>query len=267
MKSVPKDEWQIDPTVDSQRKSLLLSEVSPDELLERVYDEAMAAADKGEVSLCWEPCQRRTGFFRAASTIRLREATFDLLLNGRMGYRGQYYLSLAAGREFNRKLVDLLSGPIERAFKVVGSRLDCELVDVQRSLREKDSKVWAYLDKDAFQGQPGLTTPMWVANCKATQAKLGLHLAALNPPKIEIKGTWVTKDREAMPLAEYGESTSGLPGVMGPNLPPLYQRPLWRPAARIISRQNSKGASADQSWRKWPLRSMVFMCRSNGGRP
>ena len=57
----------------------------------------------------WEEAKEQKGYWRVESTIPLTVDTFDLLFNGRMGYRAQYYRSVEDERVFNRRLVNALN--------------------------------------------------------------------------------------------------------------------------------------------------------------
>jgi hypothetical protein len=94
---------------DSARKGRLLGSVSPEELLERVEAEVKELAANNTVCVHWEEAKEQKGYWGVESTIPLTVDTFDLLFNGRMGYRAQYYRSVEDGRVFNRRLVNALT--------------------------------------------------------------------------------------------------------------------------------------------------------------
>jgi hypothetical protein len=148
-----------------------------------------------------KPACRRSGFERIEAVVSLTPETFDLLFNGRMGYRAQYYVSLNDGRRFNRLLINGLVDVLKRAYEM--TKPEWDWATAEQSLRQKDSKLWPHLDDDAFKGQRELLVPpMWVANCKNYKSsRLGLRLAALNPPKVDLKGSWVshTSDEPFLP--------------------------------------------------------------------
>jgi hypothetical protein len=64
----------------------------------------------------WQPGTEMVGCSRAIIVIPLKPDTFDDLINGRSGYRAQYYLSVEEGQRFNRKLVSALCVPAKRIF-------------------------------------------------------------------------------------------------------------------------------------------------------
>jgi hypothetical protein len=188
--AVPRDEWIVALPADDPRYVRLLGNVTAQELILAVERDVEAQLSGRNITPIFEPANRYPPYKRFAAEIRLSEQTFDLLINGRMGYRAQYYLSLEQGRRFNRDVVDALTPLMEVAWKESSNE---EWPLAHRSLTGSDAKVWPALDETAFEAQPKLKPPMWVINCDETRAsKRGLHLASTNPPKIELKGAWVS---------------------------------------------------------------------------
>ena len=70
--------------------------------------EAREVATNNTVCVHWREATEQKGYWRVESTVPLTVHTFDLLFNGRMGYRAQYYRSVEEGRVFNRRLVNVL---------------------------------------------------------------------------------------------------------------------------------------------------------------
>lgn len=98
---------------DPERKARLLNPRAPTEVLLAARGEAMQASDKGEITLEWEPSKDQPGCYRIVAKIPISKLLFDELFNSRSGYRAQYYLSVDAGRRYNRAIVDGLSPAIQ----------------------------------------------------------------------------------------------------------------------------------------------------------
>ena len=117
-----------------------------EDLLAKVAQEAMGAAE--DCAIEWEPGkQTMLGCHRASAPIRLFPETFDALMNGRSGYRAQYYLSTEEGAHFNAELVRALIP----AMKTFRQPLDIEPANVLRSLEGPWSKIWVYRDFRSVQ--------------------------------------------------------------------------------------------------------------------
>ena len=87
-----------------------------------------------------DPCNDCPGHSRVCVTIPLGRVLFDQLMNGPMGYRAHYALSIEAGEAFNRELV---SGVVPQLVKA--EHLYCDLFSVAHcadSLSGPYSKLW-----------------------------------------------------------------------------------------------------------------------------
>ncbi len=82
-----------------------------------------------------DPCNDCPGHSRVCVTIPLGRVLFDQLMNGPMGYRAHYALSIEAGEAFNRELV---SGVVPQLVKA--EHLYCDLFSVAHCA---DSSSWA----------------------------------------------------------------------------------------------------------------------------
>src|ERR1700730_8403539 len=144
----------------------ILSPPSGEYLLTSLITEAAHAAEHGEIHLDWEESLDKPGYFRLRTQIPVTEGTFDLLFNGRSGYRAQYYLSPEEGIVYNRQIVDGLISPIRAAFDrkpLHGTSLD--LID--RSLPTAYAKIWACEEpSNPFNQSENttLTPARWVEN-------------------------------------------------------------------------------------------------------
>ncbi len=194
MKAVPCDEWIIALPPDDPRHIRLLRDIPAQDLLSAVERDAEVQLSNKRNIPRFENSERRAPYKRFTSVIRLSEETFDFLINGRMGYRAQYYLGLEQGRGFNRDVINVLIPIMKAAW--ANSKME-EWSLAQRSLMGENAKMWPALDDVAFRSQPRLEPPMWVANCNETRTlRRGLHLASPNPPTIELKGAWVSAEHE-----------------------------------------------------------------------
>jgi len=85
-------------------------EIEPDEIIEAVVSETERALSSYFVLPEGpEPCRDRAGYFRVSVTIPMPITLFDQLMNGVTGYRAHYSVSVEAGEEFNRRLVEAIA--------------------------------------------------------------------------------------------------------------------------------------------------------------
>jgi hypothetical protein len=125
-----------------------------------------------------------------ASHFRLQGATFDILMNGRSGYRAQFYNGLEDGRQFNRALIDIILPALELAWN--GANNPESLQMALWSLNDATAKIWPEMDIEGLSGEPKLEAKMWKLNCENTGASSkGLHLFSTKPPTIEVKEGWI----------------------------------------------------------------------------
>jgi hypothetical protein len=187
------DDWNLEEMTDSARQCRLLGSVSPQELLERVEAEAKEVAANNTVCVHWRAATEQKGYWRVESTVPLTVDTFDLLFNGRMGYRAQYCRSVEDGRVFNRRLVNVLTPMIRTALENGQCSLSVEWNQVEQSLKGSHSKVWVAGDWAAFIHElEALKPARWVAYWSRRQDKaLGLAAPLPGEPALDLKGTFI----------------------------------------------------------------------------
>jgi hypothetical protein len=112
MRTVPIEDWDLTALTDLERRDRLHGDVSPEELLNRVSIEAVI-----EKLQCEDGRDSAKGFWRIKARIPTGSDidTFDLFYNGRMGYRAQYFLSVAEGRAFNDAIIDRFRPTVKAA--------------------------------------------------------------------------------------------------------------------------------------------------------
>jgi hypothetical protein len=167
--------------------------VSPEELLERVEAEAKEVAANNTVCVHWKEAREQKGYRRVESTVPLTVDTFDLLFNGRMGYRAQYYKSVEDGRGFNRRLVNVLTPMVRTVFENGQCSVPVEWNRIEQSLKGPHSKVWVAGDWAAFIHESEvLKAARWVAYWSRCQDKaLGLAAPLPGEPALDLKGTFI----------------------------------------------------------------------------
>ena len=189
MASVPVDEWIVE-TDQHVRRALLMAEHTNEQLISMVVSDVASAVTAGTVRPTFETSRRWSIHRRFAAVIRLDKVTFDILMNGRSGYRAQFYVALEQGRRFNRRVIDSLMPPLKLAWEGTNEEPWNEAL---RSLQDSSAKIWPEMDDDALKGQPKLRARMWQLNCEATCAStIGMHLFCVTPPTVEIKGGWIS---------------------------------------------------------------------------
>ena len=84
--------------------------IKPNEIIEAMVSETESALSSYFVLPEGpEPCRDRAGYFRVSVTIPMPITLFDQLMNGATGYRAHYSVSVEAGEEFNRRLVEAVA--------------------------------------------------------------------------------------------------------------------------------------------------------------
>ena len=172
-------------------------EISPDELVDAVSQAVNTALhDYRALPDGPEPCRDADGFFRVSVEIELPEVLADQLMNGPTGYRAHYSVSIEAGEQFNRRLVDAVAPLVieaEDLYKEKFDRLFCS-----RSLLGRFSKLWyprrltdpsaeAYLPKPEV-----ITHTKWAEYWRTKpEPHKGLLAPISEPPSILLNGTFV----------------------------------------------------------------------------
>lgn len=193
MQAMVADDWDLKEMTDSARRYRLLGSVSPQELLERVEAEAKEVAANSTVSVHWREATEQKGYWRVECTVPLTVDAFDLLFNGRMGYRAQYYRSVEDGRVFNRHLVNVLTPMIRIVLENGQCSLPVEWNQVEQSLKGPHSRVWVAGDWAAFIHESEVLRPArWAAYWSRCQDKaLGLAAPLPGEPALDLKGTFI----------------------------------------------------------------------------
>lgn len=186
---VTPEEWDLSQLNDRPRQERLLDAPSPERLIDRLVDEATATAVQNEIRLGWKEAREKPGYFRANAIIPITKETFDVLFNGRTGYRAQFYLSAEEGILFNRQIVDDLIPCIRTAYQ--HRPLDTNFALVERSLRTPHSKIWV-VEKPVnpfIVAPPDTLNPQrWAKNEKAV---LGRRRPLADRFEIDLKGSFI----------------------------------------------------------------------------
>jgi hypothetical protein len=190
--------WLISEVL-AHRRARLLQPPAPIALLSEVSDQGKSAAREGEIKLAWREADDFPGYWRLVAKVPLKEETFDQLLNGRSGYRAQYYLSPEEGVLFNYDVLSALAPALEQAF--LGASLNVDWQLVRRSLAGPHAKVWVFEEKKAFDEavSDALNPPRWVGNgaTRGRKAPLPDHRS------IDVKGTFIDPDSLQFRVDDY----------------------------------------------------------------
>ncbi len=187
LRMVTPENWNLCKLPDDHRRQRLLSPPSPERVVASLISEATHAAEHGEIYLHWQEACDRPGYFRLHAQIPVTECTFDLLFNGRSGYRAQFYLSAEEGVLYNREIIEGLIPAIRTAYD--RKALHTTLALIERSLSTPHSKIWVFDEAKAFGSATAdtLNPPRWV-KCSATVER---KCPLLDFPKIDIKGSFI----------------------------------------------------------------------------
>jgi hypothetical protein len=183
MRMVSQQEWDLSKLPDAVRRQRLLCPPSAECLISCLMAEAADSAEQGKICLKWEPALDKSGYFRINTQIPVTKNTFDLLFNGRSGYRAQYYLSPEEGVLHNRQIIKGLV----TAIKIAYSRMPLQgtpLELIERSLHTPHSKIWVFDEKIAFDSaeECTLNPPRWVKH----SATIGRKCPLPDCPKIDL---------------------------------------------------------------------------------
>jgi hypothetical protein len=117
VRAVEPRDWRLSQVLGRARMQRLSDVPRPSELLTSVVSDAASEAGERRVRLKWKDCDDLPGkYSQVVAQIPLSEGIFDQLINGRSGYRAQYYLSPEEGILFNRDLLDGLTPIIRSAY-------------------------------------------------------------------------------------------------------------------------------------------------------
>jgi hypothetical protein len=191
LRMVSQQDWDLFKLPDAARRQRLLCPPSGEYLLTSLITEAAHAAEHGEICLDWEKALDKPGYFRLRTQIPVTEGTFDLLFNGRSGYRAQYYLSPEEGIVYNRQIIDGLIPAINSAYDRNPLR-DIPFDLIECSLRTPHAKIWVF-EKPGYNpfnkaAENTLNPARWVQNNKAC---LGRRCPLPNCLQIDLKGSFI----------------------------------------------------------------------------
>jgi hypothetical protein len=186
MRQVDIASWAISGAM-GERAERLHRVPEPSILIDLVLSEACSAAKYGKVQIRWQDSSDSPGYGRIHARIPLSEQTFDQLINGRSGYRAQYYLSPEEGILFNRDIVTGLLSAVEEVYRTVP--IEASISVIRKSLTAPHSKIWVFDEIPVFDDARDdmLNPPRWVSN-KATRgrkAPLPSHFT------IDLKGAFI----------------------------------------------------------------------------
>lgn len=202
MQAVPPQAWNLDEIQDDDRRRLLLSSLSPEDVLDWVEAEARDAVRK--VALRWVDAKEHAGCSRIEAVVPLHKMTFDLFFNGRMGYRAQYYLSVDEGHRFNTRLVERLL-PVVQDAAATGA-MPVGWATVENSWKGPYSRAWIAVGRAALVHEPKVLRPeRWVKHWERSQGvPMGLAAPRPDSPMLLFKGTHVSR-QTAEPWRPDGE--------------------------------------------------------------
>ena len=170
---------------------------SPTELVERFLAATEQAIANFGCLPAKDPCNDCPGHSRVCVTIPLGRVLFDQLMNGPMGYRAHYALSIEAGEAFNRELV---SGVVPQLVKA--EHLYCDLFSAAHcadSLSGPYSKLWfpkQFTDPsvpfDYANWPEVISIPSWCAHWRELpKPRKGLLAPIPEDPAVLLNGTFV----------------------------------------------------------------------------
>lgn len=185
-RKVERGDWVLAEELGS-RRARLLDVPSSNELLSRVAAECVIAAERGDLTLWWQPSDERPGHHRLAAHAPLDETTFDQFFNGRSGYRAQYYLSPEEGVLYNRAVVSSLVPALRLAYEKVPLEVSWSLFEW--SISTPHAKVWVFRETEAFnQAAAETLNPIrWVEN----DARMGRRAPLPSHLRLDIKGAFI----------------------------------------------------------------------------
>ena len=179
-------------------------EATPDEIIDGLTRQtAQAIREFSALPEGPESCRDRDGYFRVSVTIPLTRTLFDQLMNGATGYRAHYSISVEAGENFNRRLVEAIAPIIVDSEQLYQDRFDRFLCNT--SLLGTFSKFWypkeltdPSAQSELLKFEEELRISRWIAYWSA-MAKPRKGLLAPLPESVAVllNGTFVDKAGEA----------------------------------------------------------------------
>jgi len=186
MRIVDPLEWDLTGMRCQARMRRLIAAPRPEDLIACIAAQAMKWASSGRVS--WDfGRDSMVGYGRARAILPLTPGSFDALINGRSGYRAQYYLSCLEGAAFNLGLVAAILPALEVATVDEDSGLKLW------SFRGPWSKIWVTGDHAPFAAAPiGEFQPRrWI---QRSPASVWLRAPLPAEPAIDVIGSWISDD-------------------------------------------------------------------------
>lgn len=179
-------------------------EVAPDEIIGALVTQtARAIREFSALPEGPEPCRDRDGYFRVSVAIPLTHMLFDQLMNGATGYRAHYSVSVEAGEDFNRRLVEAVAPIIVRSEQIYGDRFN--QLFCRRSLLGPFSKFWypreltdPSAQAELLQFKEELRISRWVEYWSAmAKPRKGLLAPIPESPSVLLNGTFIDEAGEA----------------------------------------------------------------------
>ena len=179
-------------------------EATPDEIIDRLTAQTAHAIQKfSALPEGPEPCRDRDGYFRVSVTIPLTCTLFDQLMNGATGYRAHYSVSIEAGKNFNRRLVEAIAPIIVASEQLYQDRFDRLLCN--GSLLGPFSKLWypkeltnPSAQSELLNFEEELRISRWVEYWSArAKPRKGLLAPVPESMSVLLNGTFVDKASEA----------------------------------------------------------------------
>lgn len=172
------------------------SPIQPLEIVEQVRRETVRAIADWAALPDEEPCRDKLGYRRVSVGIPISATLFHQLMNGPTGYRAHYARGIAAGDDFNRKLVEAIAPLFIQSEQLC--QFDRYLC--QRSLLGYFSKIWFSRDitdrnyeHRLLELEEVLVVPQWQAYWKQFP-KPRKGLLAPESSSIVFNGTFVSDD-------------------------------------------------------------------------
>jgi hypothetical protein len=170
--------------------------IQPLEIVEKVKQESARAIADWAALPDEEPCHDKLGYRRVSVAIPISAPLFHQLMNGPTGYRAHYAQGIAAGEDFNRKLVEAIAPLFIQSEQLC--QFDHRLC--QCSLLGCFSKIWFSKDitdrnyeHRLLELAEVLVVPQWQAYWKQFP-KPWKGLLAPESPSIVLNGTFVSDD-------------------------------------------------------------------------
>ncbi len=190
---VAQEDWRFGAHLGRRQKERLLSRVTYEQIIARIVRETRVVRH-------WrERARSKPKFFRVRVTVRVKSSTVDLFHNSVSGYRAQYYRSSKTGDRANAYALKRIARQITELLRDHTKRT-CALWWVQRSLLDRDAKLWIRQRRWFRYGKRAdrhLLVARWVkqqtrSNGEQRRKALWAGLTPNEETEIEIKGGFLT---------------------------------------------------------------------------